>query len=591
MSTNAPEPNLSLGNRIYLYRLLVEQIGCGKQTLAPKIEEALATDRMTADDLGFSSTRALLEELDEFIRLTVFKGGRIYATVIAQPAWDEALAAPEKKPSAGARSGKSWKRKKTNRELKPVRPRRVKHPKPQEEIEPATTEPASAAKAATDRSAVEAAPSTIDAAAQRPAAPSSEEAQRPGTRDAVEETVGSASVAVADGADPGTVVEQEAQASAEDATAEAAEPETAASGNGADRADAAESEAAPEPDAAQPAITLTVVYDPEHANAGITTLESTPGITAAEVGQAIAAEPASARPADAAADRATAGADADETPRVTRRHRAQEGTEHHRRPSVPRSHGTGRPDRSDSHGTAGAARTETPAAPDDDARRTVKKPETGAASAASALVSAHPQNTAPSAPEQPSAAADARPQREAPTGAGADALPARPTNAGAGDAPAADENANHPNGPAPRTTSPEAAPRQAGDAGAPNTPQAPQTAPEPDRTETRVPQAEPEPELPSALPRDFATDVYCPGKLLSELALLLPLGADVMGILTEYLYIAHLRGTLETGRNRASFPLGYTRHGVRHRATVRLRRNPDSRGASWVIDAVEPEED
>lgn len=138
MATKVQAPQLTPNNRIYLYQLLSRELGCGKQTFMPAVEEALARDRMTADDLGFESTRALLEALEEFVKLTVFKGGRIYATVMAQPAWDEALAALEsgKARDAGGPSNKPWKRKKADKALKPVRPKRVKRPEPAPEPEP-----------------------------------------------------------------------------------------------------------------------------------------------------------------------------------------------------------------------------------------------------------------------------------------------------------------------------------------------------------------------------------------------------------------------------------------------------------------------
>ena len=138
MATKVQAPQLTPNNRIYLYQLLSRELGCGKQTFMPAVEEALARDRMTADDLGFESTRALLEALEEFVKLTVFKGGRIYATVMAQPAWDEALAALEtgKAKDAGGPSNKPWKRKKADKTLKPVRPKRVKRPEPTPEPEP-----------------------------------------------------------------------------------------------------------------------------------------------------------------------------------------------------------------------------------------------------------------------------------------------------------------------------------------------------------------------------------------------------------------------------------------------------------------------
>ena len=63
---------------------------------------------------------------------------RIYATVMAQPAWDEALAALEsgKAKDAGGPSNKPWKRKKADKTLKPVRPKRVKQPEPAPDPEP-----------------------------------------------------------------------------------------------------------------------------------------------------------------------------------------------------------------------------------------------------------------------------------------------------------------------------------------------------------------------------------------------------------------------------------------------------------------------
>ena len=76
MSKTIVTPTLSLGNHIYLYRLLRDAIGCGKQTFMTQVEEALAAGDMAAYDLGFESTRELLEELDDCIKLTVFKGGR-----------------------------------------------------------------------------------------------------------------------------------------------------------------------------------------------------------------------------------------------------------------------------------------------------------------------------------------------------------------------------------------------------------------------------------------------------------------------------------------------------------------------------------
>ena len=196
MATKVQAPQLTPNNRIYLYQLLSRELGCGKQTFMPAVEEALARDRMTSDDLGFESTRALLEALEEFVKLTVFKGGRIYATVMAQPAWDEALAALEsgKAKDAGGPSNKPWKRKKADKTLKPVRPKRVKRPEPAPEPEPiAKTEavespslPGAAAQARAEETEAASANADADAANIPEDAPATETAEAAETVEVVE---------------------------------------------------------------------------------------------------------------------------------------------------------------------------------------------------------------------------------------------------------------------------------------------------------------------------------------------------------------------------------------------------------------------
>ena len=256
MSKTIVRPTLSLGNHIYLYRLLRDAIGCGKQTFMTQVEEALAAGDMTAYDLGFESTRELLEELDDCIKLTVFKGGRLYATVIANEAWDATLAKGEDKPKAAKGAKQSYKKKKRGeKDLKAVRPKHVKRPKPETMVE-AVPEPEPEAE--------------IEVA--------------------IEVT---AETEITATTDPEVISEQETTAELNEApkstTEEAADqPETSAFQNSDVFGDKAEddqsdepadqdaTESTPEPEAPQPAISLTVVYDPENANAGITTMASTP---------------------------------------------------------------------------------------------------------------------------------------------------------------------------------------------------------------------------------------------------------------------------------------------------------------------------
>lgn len=428
MSKTIVRPTLSLGNHIYLYRLLRDAIGCGKQTFMTQVEEALAAGDMAAYDLGFESTRELLEELDDCIKLTVFKGGRLYATVIANDAWDTALAKGEDKPKAAKGAKQSYKKKKRGeKDLKAVRPKHVKRAEPE---------------------------------------PVVEVAPEPEIEVAIEVTA-EAETEIAATTDPKVISEQEATVELNETpkstTEEAANQlETSAFQNSDVFGDEAEddqpdqsadqdaTESAPEPETPQPAISLTVVYDPENANAGITTMASTPievkssvenqSAPQVELDTATADAPAIVEPADSAA--------------------------------MPKA---------DTESVLG-----TEPAP---------------------VIEVTPVNEQASAPAMAPAPA-----------------PAAPT-------------------------------------------------------------------IPEDFPIDFATEVFCPGPLLHQLSTYLPYGADTLGIIGEYYWIARERGTIEAARNRASFPLHYTQAGERHEVTVRIRRNTTGGlGSTWAIDKVEEPE-
>lgn len=429
MSKTIVRPTLSLGNHIYLYRLLRDAIGCGKQTFMTQVEEALAAGDMTAYDLGFESTRELLEELDDCIKLTVFKGGRLYATVIANEAWDAALAKGEDKPKATKGAKQSYKKKKrSEKDLKAVRPKHVKRPEPE---------------------------------------PVAEVAPEPEPETEIEvaiEVTAEAETEIAATTDPEVISEQEATAELNEApkstTEEAADqPETPAFQNSDVFGNEAEddqpeelaeqdaTEAASEPEAPQPAISLTVVYDPENANAGITTMASTPVET---------------------------------------------------KPSVE-------------HENAPQVEIDTVTA---DAPATVERTDSAA------MPNADPESVSAAEP----------------------------------------------------VSAPEVTPVN-------------EQAPAPAAAPAAVPSA---PTIPEDFPVDFATEVFCPGPLLHQLSTYLPYGADTLGIVGEYYWIARERGTIEAARNRASFPLRYTQSGERREVTLRIRRNTTGGlGATWVIDKVE----
>ena len=432
MSKTIVTPTLSLGNHIYLYRLLRDAIGCGKQTFMTQVEEALAAGDMTAYDLGFESTRELLEELDDCIRLTVFKGGRLYATVIANEAWDAALAKGEDKPKAAKGAKQSYKKKKRGeKDLKAVRPKHVKRPEPEAMVE-VVPEPEPEAE--------------IEVAI---------------------EVTAEAETEIAATTDSKVISEQEATAELDEApkstTEEAADqPETPAFQNSDVFGDEAEddqsdepadqgaTESAPEPETPQPAISLTVVYDPENANAGITTMASTP----------IEVKPSVENQSAPQVELDTATADA---------------------PAIVE--------------TADSA----------------AMPKVGIES----VLGTEPMPVVEVTPVNEQAFAPAMVPPPAPAA----------------------------------------------------------------------------PAIPKDFPVDFTTEIFCPGPLLHQLSTYLPYGADTLGIVGEYYWIARERGTIEVARNRASFPLHYTHAGERHEVTVRIRRNTTGGlGSTWAIDKVEEPE-
>lgn len=140
---------MSTENALYLYRLFLEAFGQGKQIFLPRITEVLQADDITPYDLDCESVPELLEKL-EFVTLTKFKGGRIYATLQAHPQFDEALTAltTVAENEAPKKTGKPWKRKKA--QMRPVHPPHREPLKPlHEELteeETAASEPISTAE-------------------------------------------------------------------------------------------------------------------------------------------------------------------------------------------------------------------------------------------------------------------------------------------------------------------------------------------------------------------------------------------------------------------------------------------------------------
>lgn len=128
---------LTEANKLYLYALLRDAVGCGRQAFMPRVLEALGEAGITPENLGYDDAETLFAKLGDFCQLTTFKGGRHYVTVTPRADWDEALAAAEESKKPTGKGGKPWKRKKGA--VKPVRPKTLA-PKV-EEVEEIAQEP------------------------------------------------------------------------------------------------------------------------------------------------------------------------------------------------------------------------------------------------------------------------------------------------------------------------------------------------------------------------------------------------------------------------------------------------------------------
>ena len=120
-------PKITPGNRLYFYQLFQREIGFGNQVRIAVFADALAADDIAPADCGCVTAEELLGELGEFLKITTFKKGRVFATLQQSGELDEMLA-KAKQPSddKDVRAGKSWKRKRAGKIVKPAKPRHKK---------------------------------------------------------------------------------------------------------------------------------------------------------------------------------------------------------------------------------------------------------------------------------------------------------------------------------------------------------------------------------------------------------------------------------------------------------------------------------
>lgn len=243
---------ITAGNALYLYRLLGRELGVGKQTSMARVAEVLEADGIWPEDLGCADVRALCEALTDFAKVTAFKKGQVFVTVMRSEELDRMLERAGEPTAAekAASKGKPWKHRKGAKAVKPQKPRHVEKPAPEPVAEP-MPEPV--------------------------AEPAAEE--EPQAEAAVEKTA-EAEVT----SEPATKVEV--------ASEPAAEPEP-------EPEPVPQAEPEPAPAAPEPSIKLTITFDPDPEPEPVPATEPEPVSTAAPTP---APAPAPARPERAHAD-------------------------------------------------------------------------------------------------------------------------------------------------------------------------------------------------------------------------------------------------------------------------------------------------
>ena len=245
---------------LYLYKLLKATIGVSKQTPLSTVESVLIEDDLAPQDFGFDDIRALMEACHDFIKITAFKKGYVYATLLTFDIFEAALVAGEKNVEA-QNNGKPWKRRRGAKSIRALKPKHlVVEAEPEVEELPAQEE--------------------LTEPEELPVTESSEELSVAETAPIAEESADKAPIVATPCAEaPEEDLQQE---SADDAAPELAgtddtTPEPVETETPAPEYKAAEP-TVPEPVVPEPTISLTVTYNPYDGSDEEKTLEAAPSV-------------------------------------------------------------------------------------------------------------------------------------------------------------------------------------------------------------------------------------------------------------------------------------------------------------------------
>ena len=239
---------------LYLYKLLKATIGVSKQTPLSTVEGVLIEDNLAPQDFGFDDIRALMEACPDFIKITAFKKGYVYATLLTFDIFEVALAAGEKNVEA-QNNGKPWKRRRGTKSIRALKPKHlVVEAEPEVEELPAQEESTESEELTVTEGSEE-----LSVAATPTAEAAEEDLQQESADDAAPEPAGT---------DDATPEPDETETPApEHKSAELTVPEPVVP-----------EPVVPEPVVPEPTISLTVTYNPYDGSDEEKTLEATPSV-------------------------------------------------------------------------------------------------------------------------------------------------------------------------------------------------------------------------------------------------------------------------------------------------------------------------
>lgn len=240
---------------LYLYKLLKATIGVSKQTPISTVEGVLIEDDLAPQDFSFDDIRALMEACPDFIKITAFKKGYVYATLLTFETFEVALAAGEKNVEPQS-NGKPWKRRRGAKSIRALKPKHLvveAEPEAEElptQEEPTETEEVPVVENSEELSVAETALVAEESAAEAP----EEDIQQESADDATPEPAG-----------------------IDDVAPESDETKTPAPEPKADEPTVPEP-VVPEPTVPEPTISLTVTYNPYDGSDEEKTLEAAPSV-------------------------------------------------------------------------------------------------------------------------------------------------------------------------------------------------------------------------------------------------------------------------------------------------------------------------